>query len=245
MEKKTWITGRFVFYIFLLVLALVFTQALRSSASAVLFIFLLILPIISFIITLIGKSAVKVYVDSDNTRVEKDTDVSYEIRIINDSFIPYPFVEAHIIVPSESGVRCVEQRMMIPLVPFGVRTVKHSVRFHYRGEYEIGVLDMRIKDPLGLFSVSLEQSVCRTVIVYPRMMNLSSPIENSTTELPTDLTRRAISSERSEQANIRAYVGGDSLKDIHWKLSSKMEELLVRDYNTNDTRNTFIIADLT
>ena len=120
MEKKTWITGRFVFYIFLLVLALVFTQALRSSASAVLFIFLLILPIISFIITLIGKSAVKVYVDSDNTRVEKDTDVSYEIRIINDSFIPYPFVEAHIIVPSESGVRCVEQRMMIPLVPFGV-----------------------------------------------------------------------------------------------------------------------------
>ena len=53
MEKKTWITGRFVFYIFLLVLALVFTQALRSSASAVLFIFLLILPIISFIITLI------------------------------------------------------------------------------------------------------------------------------------------------------------------------------------------------
>lgn len=244
MEKKTWITGRFVFYIFLLVLALVFTQALRSSASAVLFIFLLILPIISFIITLIGKSAVKVYVDSDNTRVEKDTDVSYEIRIINDSFIPYPFVEAHIIVPSESGVRCVEQRMMIPLVPFGVRTVKHSVRFHYRGEYEIGVLDMRIKDPLGLFSVSLEQSVCRTVIVYPRMMNLSSPIENSTTELPTDLTRRAISSERSEQANIRAYVGGDSLKDIHWKLSSKMEELLVRDYNTNDTRNTFIIADL-
>lgn len=244
MEKKTWITGRFVFYIFLLVLALVFTQALRSSASAVLFIFLLILPIISFIITLIGKSAVKVYVDSDNTRVEKDTDVSYEIRIINDSFIPYPFVEAHIIVPSESGVRCVEQRMMIPLVPFGVRTVKYSVRFHYRGEYEIGVLDMRIKDPLGLFSVSLEQSVCRTVIVYPRMMNLSSPIENSTTELPTDLTRRAISSERSEQANIRAYVGGDSLKDIHWKLSSKMEELLVRDYNTNDTRNTFIIADL-
>ncbi len=94
MEKKTWITGRFVFYIFLLVLALVFTQALRSSASAVLFIFLLILPIISFIITLIGKSAVKVYVDSDNTRVERTRTCPYEIRIINDSFIPYPFVEA-------------------------------------------------------------------------------------------------------------------------------------------------------
>lgn len=244
MEKKTWLTRRFVLYILLLLFGLVFTQALRSSASAVLFLFLLIFPVISFIIALIGKSAVKVYVECDNTRAEKDSDITYEIKIINDSFIPFPFTEAHITVPSESGVRCVEQKMMIPLNPFEVRTITHSVRFHYRGEYEIGVLDLRIKDPLGLFSVSLEQSVCRTVIVYPRMMEISSPNENAVTEMTTDLSRRAISSERSEQANIREYVGGDSLKDIHWKLSAKVEDILVRDYNTNNTRHTYIIADM-
>lgn len=244
MNKKTWITGRFVFFMFLIVFGLVFTQALRSSASAVLFLFLLILPILTLLYVIIGRAAVKVYVEVDNTRVEKDTDVSYEIKIINDSFLPFPFVEAHISVPEDNGVRCVEQRMMIPLVPFGCRIVKHSVKFHYRGQYEIGVLDMRIKDPLGLFSANLGQSVCHTIIVFPRMLEISSPHENSTTELPTDLTRRAISTERSEQANIRNYVGGDSLKDIHWKLSSKMEDLLVRDYNTNNTRQTYIIADL-
>ena len=244
MEKKTWITGRFVFYIFLLIFGLIFTQALRSSSSAVLFIFLLMLPILSLIIVLVGRATVKVYVDVDNTRVEKDTDVGYSIRITNDSFIPFPFIEAHLSVPEDNGVRCVEQRMMIPLVPFGVREIKQTVRFHYRGKYEIGVLDMRIKDPLGLFSASLDQSICHTIIVYPRMMEMTSPHENSTTESPTDLTRRAITSERSEQANIRNYVGGDSLKDIHWKLSAKMEDLLVRDYNTNNNRHTFIIADL-
>ena len=244
MEKKTWITGRFVFYVFLLAFALVFTQALRSSASAVFFIFLLILPLLSLLYVIIGRAAVKVFAEVDNTRAEKDTDVTYEIRIINDSFLPFPFVEAHLSVPEDNGVRCVEQRMMIPLVPFGCRTVKQCVKFHYRGEYEIGVLDMRIKDPLGLFSANLGQSICHTIIVFPRMLDISSPRENSTTELPTDLTRRAVSTERSEQANIRAYIGGDSLKDIHWKLSSKMEELLVRDYNTNNTRQTYIIADL-
>jgi len=244
MEKKTWITSRFVIYIFLLVFSLIFTQALRSSSSAVLFIFMLLLPILSLLVVIIGKATVKVYVDVDNTRVEKDSTVGYEIRIINGSFIPFPFIEAHLSVPEDNGVRCVEQRMMIPLVPFGVRTIKQNVCFHYRGEYEIGVIDMRIKDPLGLFSANLAQSICHTIIVFPRMLDMATPHENSTTELPTDLTRRAVSSERSEQANIRNYIGGDSLKDIHWKLSAKVEELLVRDYNTNNNRHTYVICDL-
>ena len=245
MNKKTWITGRFVAYLFLLALALIFTQALRSSASAVLFIFMVILPVLSFILVLIGRGSVKVYVECDNTRVEKDADVEYEIRITNDSFIPLSFLEAHIIVPEDGGVRCTEQQMMISLTPGGISTVRHKVRFHYRGRYDIGVLDMRIKDPLGLFSAALADSVTRTVIVFPRMLDISGANENATTEVPTDLTRRAITSERSEQANIRPYVGGDALKDIHWKLSSKLDELLVRDYNINDSRHTYVVCDLT
>ena len=245
MNKKTWITGRFAAYLVLLVLALVFTQALRSSASAVLFIFMLILPVLSFILVLIGRGSVKVYVECDNTRVEKDTDVEYEIRITNDSFIPLSFLEAHIIIPEEGGVRCTEQRMMIPLTPNGISSVKHKVRFHYRGSYDVGVLDMRIKDPLGLFSAPLSDSVTRTVIVFPRMLDISGAKESASTEIPTDLSRRAITSERSEQANIREYVGGDALKDIHWKLSSKLDDLLVRDYNINDSRHTYVVCDLT
>lgn len=245
MKKKTWITGRFIVYMILLVLSLIFTQALRSSASAVLFIFMFIMPILSFIMVLVARASVKVYVECDNTRVEKDSDVEYEIRITNDSFIPLAFLEAHIVVPEEGGVRCTEQRMMVSLAPFGVCTVKHRVRFHYRGRYDIGVLDMRIKDPLGLYSAALDDSVTRTVIVFPRMMDIAGVKENAVTDVPTDLTRRALTSERSEQANIRSYVGGDALKDVHWKLSSKLDELLVRDYNINDSRHTYIVCDLT
>lgn len=245
MNKKTWITGRFAAYMILLVLSLIFTQALRSSASAVIFIFMLILPIISFVMVLVARASVKVYVECDNTRVEKDSDVEYEIRITNDSFIPLAFLEAHIVVPEEGGVRCTEQRMMVSLTPFGVCTVKHRVRFHYRGRYDIGVLDMRIKDPLGLYSAAIDDSVTRTVIVFPRMMDIAGAKENAVTDVPTDLTRRALTSERSEQANIRNYVGGDALKDVHWKLSSKLDDLLVRDYNINDSRHTYVVCDLT
>ena len=244
MNKKTWITGRFVFYLVLLVLSLIFTQALVSSASAVVFIFLLFLPIVSFIIVLIGRACVGVNVECDNTRAEKDTDVEYAIRITNSGVIPLAFLEAHIIVPEPDGVRCTDRRVMLSIPSLGDCEIRHKVRFHYRGRYEIGVLDMRIKDPLGLFSAALPDSVTRMVIVFPRMLDISGAKESATTEVPTDLTRRAVTSERSEQANIRAYVGGDALKDIHWKLSSKLDELLVRDYNINDSRHTYVVCDL-
>lgn len=244
MEKKTWITGRFVFYMILLLAALVFTQALRSVASAVLFVFMLILPVLSFIVVLIGRSSVRVDVECPETRVEKDADVEYEIRIVNGSFLPLPFLEAHLIVPEDGGVRCTDRRMMVSLAPGGVTAVRHSVRFHYRGRYDIGVLDMRVKDVLGLFSAPLADSVTRTVIVFPRMMDIVGAKESATTDLPTDLTRRALTAERSEQANIRAYVGGDALKDVHWKLSAKLDELQVRDYNINDSRHTYVVCDL-
>ena len=245
MEKRTWITGRFVVYMILLAAALVFTQALRSTASAVLFVFMLILPVVSFLLVLAARASVRVDVECPNTRVEKDADVEYEIRIANGSFLPLPFLEAHLIVPEDGGVRCAERRMMVSLMPGGVTTVKHTVRFHYRGRYDIGVLDMRVKDALGLFSAPLPDSVTRTVIVYPRMLEITGAKESATTELPTDLSRRAITRERSEQANIREYEGGDALKDIHWKLSSKVDELLVRDYNINDQRRVYVVCDLT
>ena len=245
MEKRTWITGRFVVYMILLAAALVFTQALRSTASAVLFVFMLILPVVSFILVLVARASVRVDVECPNTRVEKDADVEYEIRIANSSFIPLPFLEAHLIVPEDGGVRCTDRRMMVSLMPGGVTEVKHTVRFHYRGRYDIGVLDMRVKDALGLFSAPLPDSVTRTVIVFPRMLEITGAKESATTELPTDLSRRAITDERSEQANIREYVGGDALKDIHWKLSSKVDELLVRDYNINDQRHVYVVCDLT
>ena len=60
-----------ILYALLLVFALIFTQALRATASAVLFWFLVLLPILSVLYVLIGKALIRIYVSSDITKVEK------------------------------------------------------------------------------------------------------------------------------------------------------------------------------
>ena len=92
-----------ILYALLLLFALVFTQALRATASAVLFWFLVLLPVVSVIYVLVGKALIRIYVSSTASKVEKLEPVSYELRIINASPFAYPFIEAVICVPSRTA----------------------------------------------------------------------------------------------------------------------------------------------
>ena len=103
---------RAVIYALLLVFAIIFTQALRATASAVLFWFLALLPVVSLIYVLIGKALIRIYVSSDITKVEKMQPVNYELRIINASPFAYPFIETIVSVPPEI------ETLPLPFAPF-------------------------------------------------------------------------------------------------------------------------------
>jgi hypothetical protein len=234
-----------VWYACLLVFALVFTQALRAKASAVLFWFLVLMPIVSIIYVLVGKALIRIYVGSDITKVEKLQPVEYELRIINASPFAYPFIEAIISVPQPDGVRCTEQSMTMSLAPMGSYIVNHTTSFKYRGTYEIGVRCLYISDFLGLFSIRLDVDIYNNVLVFPRKLNMNMKMATSATDIPNDSAKLVFSTEKAEIGNIREYVPGDSLESIHWNLSSKSPggTLMVKDFNTNTSQSVYILCD--
>jgi len=231
-------------YFVLYVYALLMTQLLRNSVSAVFFWFMVIAAPLSFFIMFIGKAAIQVYVMTDKNQTEKLAPIDYEIRVINASPLPYPFVEVIMSKPSEDGVRCLHQRLVLSLIPFGGYSVKNTVYFRYRGLYEIGVHEVYICDPLRIFKMRVDFNNFSNVTVYPRKLELDKDNESAVSDVPSPYVRTLDSRDKSEVSNIREYRIGDSLKSIHWKLSSKAEELQVKDYNTNDDRHTYIFVDL-
>ena len=234
-----------IVYACLLVFALVFTQALRAKASAVLFWFLVLMPIVSIIYVLVGKALIRIYVGSDITKVEKLQPVEYELRIINASPFAYPFIEAIISVPQPDGVRCTEQSLTMSLAPMGSYIVNHTTSFKYRGTYEIGVRCLYISDFLGLFAIRLDVDIYNNVLVFPRKLNMNMKMATSATDIPNDSAKLVFSTEKAEIGNIREYIPGDSLKSIHWNLSSKspMGTLMVKDFNTNTSQSVYILCD--
>ena len=234
-----------ILYALLLVFALIFTQALRATASAVLFWFLVLLPILSVAYVLIGKALIRIYVSSDISKVEKMQPVKYELRIINASPFAYPFIEAVVSVPQPDGVRCTEQSLTMSLSPLGSYIVDHETSFRYRGTYEIGVRCLYISDFLGLFSIRLDVDIYQNVMVFPRKLGMEMKMQTSATDIPNDAAKLVFSTEKAEISNIREYVPGDSLKSIHWKLSSKAVDgsLMVKDFNTNTSQSVYMLCD--
>lgn len=234
----------FFVYIALLPICLVFTQLLRSPASAILFVFLVLLPVLSLIYILIARAVVKVYTDVDRTRTKKGEPVEYEIKLINESPIPFPLVEAVITLPSDDAYICTDRLLRLSLLPLGCHMIKRSVSFPLRGAYDIGVRFLRVSDLLGLFSTEFLLEHRHTVIVYPENVAMAQNSRRSETDLPTALTRRFSAPENSEPSDIREYIPGDPIKNIHWKLSAKSDDIQVKNYASSIDQRIYILCDL-
>ncbi len=231
-----------VFYVFLLIFAVIFTQALRSTVSVVLLWFVCILPVASLIYALIGRANVGAFVLSDETTAEKLCPVGYEFRLSNYSVLPLPFTEADIFLPSENGVSCESRLIGMSMLPLGEYYFKSDVTFRYRGSYRVGVCCIYVSDMLRIFRLRRRVNVYTMIYVMPRRIPFFRDDTRSASDAPTD-SRVADGTESSETSLIREYRNGDPLKHIHWKLSSKMQDLQVNDYKPNTGKNICVLCD--
>lgn len=243
-EKSIVCTSRFTTYLILLGVSLIFTQALLSKISNIFFWFMFILPLPSLVYTLIAKASLKVEMISDSATTEKNQPYTYEFRIDNRSPLAFPFIDAKVSIPQSNSVRCTDRSVRLSMAPMSNYHMKNTVRFRFRGTYEIGVRCFYVYDFFRMFRVRVPVTNMTTVYVLPRRLGL----EDTLAQAVSDSTARTVKSplvvDRLEVSDIRDYQNGDSLKSIHWKLSSKSETFIVKDYNTGTSNQTVVFCDM-
>lgn len=238
------VTKRFWAYVGVLILAVVFTQMLQSRISNLFFWFVLLLPLAMLLYTLSARAALRSYMLTKSVTVDKLDTVGYEFRIINELFIPYPFVEAIVRLPQMDSVRCERRRMHISMQPLVGYTVKNNVTFRFRGSYEVGVECIYAYDLFRIFRVRIETDCMTTYSVMPRRVILPESTVNAVSDSADKTLKSPYTFDKLEVSDIRDYRPGDGLKSIHWKLSSKSEEFVVRDYNTGVSKITYVFCDV-
>ncbi|MEZ5379000.1 MAG: DUF58 domain-containing protein [Acidimicrobiales bacterium] len=114
-----------------------------------------------------------------------------------------------------------------------------------RGLIDVGPLDLRFGDPLGLTRGSVRASDLITLVVHPELVDLGALHAIAGHDPTADQQPiRALATGGDEFFALRPYVIGDELRRVHWRASARMGDLVVRQDERPRTGRVTVLLDL-
>ncbi|MFW5934888.1 MAG: DUF58 domain-containing protein [Halolamina sp.] len=120
----------------------------------------------------------------------------------------------------------------------GAEPLRYEVAYEDRGQHTLGPTTLTATDAFGLFEREIELRGTETTIVYPRVRRLGTVGRRSLGRLQ-EYSR---SDQRGEFEELREYVPGDPLRDIHWKTTAKRDELVVTEFAAETDAESVTVA---
>jgi uncharacterized protein (DUF58 family) len=158
-----------------------------------------------------------------------------EFTVTNNSRVPVSLIE----VREDTDLPEYRNKVAFNLAAHGSHRWLARHYFRRRGQYQVGVLDVKVTDPLGLFATREHLGDLQYVTVYPTSIELPYfqviPHQESGQNL-----RRWFASESGPNASrVREYVSGDSLRHIHWQTTAHTGQLVVKEFDPDRSRFAF------
>ena len=173
-----------------------------------------------------------------DTTVQRGEDVSLQIGVKCGGFIPIAPLTAEI----AAGPDRPAQTVRLEAVPG--REQKLTLDFHaaHVGVTSPGVKKIVISDLLGMFTVEkLPQVQGGELIVLPLPFDVGE-LTYAAGDSGTESMARA-SEDITSPADVRTYQSGDEMKKIHWKLSARKQELMVRRFEAPVMPDALVLLD--
>ena len=101
----------------------------------------------------------------------------------------------------------------------------------------------RLVDITGLFALPMRRAAPVLILVWPDEIPFSGVIPEPSPRptLGQEAPARPRLTPTRETSDIRPYQEGDSIRDIHWKLSARADKLIVREYQQNSHENYLLL----
>jgi len=177
--------------------------------------------VVSYIYLRILERSLEFSEDSLLESCERGSEIEFKVTFKNNSPLVFVRLEPHFYISDLFGGIDTTMPATMTLMPREERDFSFDAAFEHLGTYSAGVRKIVIGDLLGLFSRTIENGNRHEVKVLPRIFDVS---RMDLTNVSVQESRKAfqpIVTDDMDYAGVRAYVPGDPIKTIHWKLSSR------------------------
>lgn len=225
---------RKMLYLILVILLLFFMVLYVSYIPLMLLAIVLALPAIMFIMLIIIKKNISIEVNTKNTTGNKNQQIPFEIVVSNNSFLPISNLELNLSYYNNLNKILEKNKILVSVDAFSIQKVNCNILSKHCGNITIQVNKIKIYDYIKLLSIKKKINISLEVGVLPNIYDLEiqqNDVDDETSADSQSFSKVKNGDDTSEVFDIREYVKGDNLKRIHWNLSSKLQELMVKDYS--------------
>ena len=225
----------------LVLLAVCLLAALSTGSAVLLLVALLILAAYAYGLVSVFWTArtMKAALDTDTGRVTRGSPVTLCVRLRHGC--PLPVSPPAITVATGPGKPPEEYT-----VPAGRRETEQRIPFAagHVGVSRPGLTACRIRDVLGLTGTVRTFPDARTeLVVLPSCFELT-PLVFAPSD-PGLGNAASATEDASDPMDVRPWQRGDSIKKVHWKLSARKRELMVRRFEEPTLPEALVLLDCT
>lgn len=194
------------------------------------------------------KEQVRAYLKIPEMYGRKKEDFKIEINITNKSHFPIPEIRVEMgcrdvytgDTGSLSGVAMVDAK--------GKAGLSFRLKADYCGIMEFWLERVTFSDYLGVFTGSCEKkSEIQQIAILPVCKEETDASDARTQIFSADGTifeLHKVGDDPAETYDIREFRAGDTMHRIHWNMTAKKDELLIRDFSQPLESTTLLLLDL-
>lgn len=217
--------ARRILYAVLVGMAVLFQIFFRFYLSTFVLVLILVLPILSLLLALPGWMGSMASAVPDASLVTVGGSARFRIILYHSSFLPLIRPRVRLGWTNQLTGESGESKLTLTARKPAELTVPaaHCGRLVCRVEGAVCC------DLLGLFPLPVRKGPERAVLILPVHLELERKEELAAGENAGTVLRPRPGGGPGEDYDLREYRVGDPLRSVHWKLSSKKDELVVRE----------------
>lgn len=232
-------------YLIFCVLAGLCALFFRQSVYFLILLVLLCLPAFSYALSRYAFEHLTIQLTCRVTGIPKGSVLPISLTLFNNSFFPIPECQIAYDFSHLYYAKDLPQEIVLPALAKQNTSKIFSVRFDQNGCFRAQLISLKTYDYLHLFSFSRELSSHVEIRVMPNMLPILPDIPAIYEEGFDESEETGSHGEPTANVtDIREYIPGDRLQKIHWKLSSKVRKLMVRENEQNSDNQFFVLTEL-
>ncbi len=229
------------FYIFTFLLALIFAFLIGGTMPYLLLYIVVLSFLIPLLHLLISFLGLKAELNLDKNKIFAGENVDLRYSITNKNIFTIPILSLCLDLDREWEDKNIPLKKL-SLNPFEKRNFHREIPLKRRGYYESMDFKVNLSDIYGLFTIKKKVPNQLDLTVYPNIIELHSFPISTDSSFGNIAVSESVFQDRASISSLENYEEGDSISQIHWKISAKRDLPIIKKFQniSNASVNIFM-----